>query len=146
MSHPPSLEAARRIQVPRLDMQPGYQDCAASLLRVCICGRQVSVQQKLSLLRLLLQHERERLQTWARPLEAHASQQSIAASAWQQYAETAWTIDPRMALALLDRHALSLMLDCCSMIARKRAFSFLYPPYQTTSCSAAYFKQLVRCF
>ena len=63
----------------------------------------MSLQQKLSLLKLLLQHERERLETWARPLDQHAGQLAVPSSAWQQHAETAWTIDPRIALALLDR-------------------------------------------
>ena len=66
---------------------------------------QVSSQQKLSLLKLLLQQERERLETWSRPLDQHAGHMSVPSSAWQQHAETAWTIDPRIALALLDRSA-----------------------------------------
>ncbi len=65
----------------------------------------MSPQQKLSLLKLLLQHERERLETWARPLDQHVTHMSVPSSAWQQHAETAWTIDPRIALALLDRSA-----------------------------------------
>ena len=63
------------------------------------------MEQRLSLLKLLLQHERERLETWARPLDQHAGQVAVPSSAWQQHAETAWTIDPRIALALLDRSA-----------------------------------------
>ncbi len=70
----------------------------------------MSPQQKLSLLKLLLQHERERLETWARPLDQHTGHMSVPTSAWQQHAETAWTIDPRIALALLDRSA-STQLD-----------------------------------
>ena len=79
----------------------------ASFVETSGCMVQVSLQQKLSLLKLLVQHERERLETWARPLDQHASQVSVATSAWQQQAETAWTIDPRVALALLDRFALA---------------------------------------
>ena len=68
---------------------------------------QVPLQQKLDLLRLLLQHERERLETWAKPLEPGASSASAADAAWKQRVNTAWTVDPRLGLALLDRHAIA---------------------------------------
>ncbi len=123
------------------NMQPGCQNRLSLLLRVCTCVHsQVSVQQKLSLLRLLLQHERERLQTWARPLAPHALQRSVASAAWQQYAETAWTINPRMALALLDRHALCLMLHCWRLIIRNSLHCPAVGP------RAAHLGQLVHCF
>ena len=38
-------------------------------------------------------------------LDQHVGHMSVPLSAWQQHAETAWTIDPRIALALLDRSA-----------------------------------------
>ena len=71
---------------------------------------QVPLQQKLDLLRLLLQHERERLETWAKPLEPSASSASAADAAWKQRVNTAWTINPRLGLAVLDRHAIALAL------------------------------------
>ena len=69
---------------------------------------QVPLQQKLELLKLLLQHERERLETWAKPLEPGASSASAIDDAWKQRVNTAWTINPRLGLALLDRSAIAL--------------------------------------
>ena len=71
---------------------------------------QVPLQQKLELLKLLLQHERERLETWAKPLEPGASSASAADAAWKQRVNTAWTINPRLGLALLDRSVITLAL------------------------------------
>ena len=76
---------------------------------------QVPLQQKLELLKLLLQHERERLETWAKPLEPGASSASTADAAWKQRVNTAWTIDPRLGLALLDRSATALALRSLSI-------------------------------
>ncbi len=58
---------------------------------------------RLALLRLLLEHERERLQTWARPLEPEKQRAGVPAGAWRAHARTAWDSDPVLALNLLDR-------------------------------------------
>lgn len=62
---------------------------------------QASVQDRLALLRLLLVEERDRLHTWAAPLEARQKRSS--AGPWNAHAAAAWATHPRLALALLDR-------------------------------------------
>ena len=61
------------------------------------------VHARLELLLLLLDHERERLRTWARPLEPEKKKSRISDSAWRSYSRTAWDTDPALALNLLDR-------------------------------------------
>lgn len=81
---------------------------------------QVSIQKRLSLLMLMLDDERERLQTWAQQLNNGTPRSGVAGSAWHDYAHTAWNVDPNIALALLDRFALgAYMAALHSFIYRK---------------------------
>ncbi|BDA51126.1 phosphatidylinositol 4-kinase alpha [Coccomyxa sp. Obi] len=62
---------------------------------------QVSTQQRLALVHLLLEDERERLHTWANPLEADIKRRN--AVRWDAHVAAAWATHPRLAPALLDR-------------------------------------------
>ncbi|KAK9840723.1 hypothetical protein WJX81_000166 [Elliptochloris bilobata] len=61
-----------------------------------------------ALLLLLLRTEAQRLAVWTAPLEAAPATAAgggagVSAAEWRQHMRTAWGVDPRLALALLDR-------------------------------------------
>ncbi|EIE19821.1 phosphatidylinositol 3 and 4-kinase family protein, partial [Coccomyxa subellipsoidea C-169] len=58
-------------------------------------------QDRLALLRLLMEHESDRLHTWAAPLEARQRRHNP--GQWSAHSAAAWATHPRLALALLDR-------------------------------------------
>lgn len=64
------------------------------------------------LLCMLCQHESDRLDTWAHPLQVFASPrlQKTVSERLGNYVKTAWTIDPRIALALVVRFPGSAVL------------------------------------
>ncbi len=66
-----------------------------------LVSMQVPLQSRLALLHLLLEDERERLNTWANPLEEDIKRWS--AVRWDAHVAAAWATHPRLALALLDR-------------------------------------------
>lgn len=72
--------------------------------------------ERLALLGALLGHERERLRTWARPLDAPEKQRhaGVAAGAWREHTRTAWATTPVLALNLLDR--CGLPMSCCPVL------------------------------
>ncbi|KAL4615716.1 hypothetical protein ACB092_07G146600 [Castanea dentata] len=58
------------------------------------------------LLILLCQHEAERLEVWAQPLnskESTSSRPKISSEKWIEYARTAFSVDPRIAFSLASR-------------------------------------------
>jgi hypothetical protein len=69
---------------------------------------QVPAHKRLVLLRLLLDDERERLQTWAQPLQAGTPHAGAAGPAWREHVQTAWAVNPTIALALLDRYCVCM--------------------------------------
>ena len=86
----------------------GQWYCGAVSVIVCLdssgslsVSSQVSIQQRLALLHLLLEDERERLHTWASPLDADIKRRN--AVRWDVHVAAAWATHPRMALALLER-------------------------------------------
>ncbi|CAM6104386.1 unnamed protein product [Calypogeia fissa] len=56
------------------------------------------------LLLMLCQCEADRLETWANPLDKElAPRARVSADQWSEYAKTAWSVDPRIALSLVAR-------------------------------------------
>jgi phosphatidylinositol 4-kinase len=66
----------------------------------------VGREKRKQLLLMLCQHEAERLEVWAQPLnskESTSSRPKISSEKWIEYARTAFSVDPRITFSLASR-------------------------------------------
>ncbi|KAL3684958.1 hypothetical protein R1sor_002980 [Riccia sorocarpa] len=76
---------------------------AAHLLKPKADGETLMKDRRKQLLVMLCQYEADRLDTWAYPLKETLPRWRVSAERWAEYVKTAWSTDPRIALALVAR-------------------------------------------
>lgn len=87
----------------------------------------VGREKRKQLLLMLCQHEAERLDTWANPLrESPPPRLRISSDRWVEYVKTAWSVDPRIALALPTRFPAIVSLRAEVMLLVQEHISEMY--------------------
>ncbi|BBM99121.1 phosphatidylinositol 4-kinase A [Marchantia polymorpha subsp. ruderalis] len=76
---------------------------AAQFLRVKVDGDTAMKERRRQLLLMLCQYEADRLDTWAYPLKESLPRWRVSGERWAEYVRVAWSVDPRIALALVAR-------------------------------------------